>query len=238
MNILIVFAHPEAKSFNGALKEKAIAVLEGNGHVIKTSDLYEMKFKAVADKNDFLELSNPDHFSLTREQSNAFKHKKFAEDIVAEQAKVSWAELIILQFPFWWSGPPAILKGWFDRVLAAGYAYGPGLYDQGNLKGKRALLSITTGSEPAVFGTDKIKGMLEERLFSIQHETLFFSGLTVLEPFIAYSPEWVKNEVREQYLEQYGKLLSDIENIPAIPFHPLQDYDEQYKLKETFYSKR
>ncbi len=42
----------------------------------------------------------------------------------AEQDKVAAAELLVLQFPLWWYGPPAVLKGWLDRVLTAGFAFG------------------------------------------------------------------------------------------------------------------
>lgn len=234
MKILIVYAHPEPKSFNGAMKELAVSVLEQQGHLVRVSDLYAMKFKAVAGKDDFLELSNPNHFNLLKEQSFAYKNQKFADDIVREQEKVSWADFIILQFPLWWSDPPAILKGWLDRVLAAGFAYGPGLYDQGNLRGKKAMLSITTGSEKEVFGVNKIKGQLEERLYNIQHETLFFCGLTVLEPFIAYSPEWGNSETRKKYLSKYELLLTNIDSAPFISYPHLLDYDEHYQLKRTF----
>ena len=60
MKVLIVYAHPEPKSFNGAMKDLAITVLKEQGHEVKVSDLYAMNFKAVADKEDFLELEKTD----------------------------------------------------------------------------------------------------------------------------------------------------------------------------------
>ncbi|QWU17002.1 NAD(P)H dehydrogenase (quinone) [Paenibacillus sophorae] len=54
MNVLIVYAHPEPGSFNGAMKDLAVATLIDEGHQVKVSDLYAMNFKAVADRDDFL----------------------------------------------------------------------------------------------------------------------------------------------------------------------------------------
>ena len=61
------------------------------------------------------------------------------------------ADLLILQFPLWWFGPPAILKGWFERVFTRGFGYMPGRkYDTGLMRGKRAMVSVTTGTSATV----------------------------------------------------------------------------------------
>ncbi|AHV95744.1 NAD(P)H-dependent oxidoreductase [Paenibacillus sabinae] len=65
MNVLIVYAHPEPKSFNGALKDLAVAFLTAEGHQVQVSDLYAMKFKAAADRDDFLKAENPDFFKIS-----------------------------------------------------------------------------------------------------------------------------------------------------------------------------
>lgn len=64
MNVLIVYAHPEPNSFNGALKELAVRVLTEQGHQVQVSDLYAMNFKAVADRDDFENCPTP-NFSNT-----------------------------------------------------------------------------------------------------------------------------------------------------------------------------
>jgi NAD(P)H dehydrogenase (quinone) len=57
------------------------------------------------------------------------------------------ADLLILQFPIWWFGMPAILKGWADWVLARGFAYVAGRkYDTGMFRGKTAMVAATTGT--------------------------------------------------------------------------------------------
>ena len=104
---------------------------------------------------------------------------------VAAQEKLKAADLVILQFPLWWFGLPAMLKGWVDRVMTMGFAYGAGRrYDQGGLKGRRAMLALTTGGPEASYTERGINGPMERILFPIQHGMLYFCGLEVLPPFV------------------------------------------------------
>ncbi|WP_409274747.1 NAD(P)H-dependent oxidoreductase [Neobacillus sp. SCS-31] len=232
MNILIVYAHPEPNSLNGFLKDLAVETLSAAGHEVIVSDLYEKNFKAVADRNDFTELNNPEKLNYIQEQYHASKNRTFTSDILEEQDHLLWADIAIFQFPIWWTESPAILKGWFDRVLAYNFAYGPGHYDQGNLRGKKAMLSITHGaSSLANYGAYGLKGDLDERLFNIQHEKLFFCGMDVIEPFIFHSS--TKEDAKEGLFNDYRKKLLNISNEPVIPFHPLSHY-EKGQLKDQY----
>jgi hypothetical protein len=69
------------------------------------------------------ERANPEFLSIAAEQTPACETGTLASDIVAVQKKLARAEILILQFPIWWFGMPAILKGWADRGLARGFAY-------------------------------------------------------------------------------------------------------------------
>jgi NAD(P)H dehydrogenase (quinone) len=142
MNVLIVYAHPEPKSFNGAMKDVAVETLRGAGHEVVVSDLYAMGFNPVAGQGDMMgERSKTESFSLAREQTVAYENGTLASDIKVEQEKLRKADLVIFQFPIWWFGMPAIMKGWADRVFARGFAYLPGRkYDTGLMKGKLALV--------------------------------------------------------------------------------------------------
>jgi NAD(P)H dehydrogenase (quinone) len=143
MNVLIVLAHPEPNSLNGHLKDIAVETLTSNGDEVKVSDLFAMKFKAVLDEDDFTERVDKSVFNPIIEQYNAVKTGKVPEDVAAEMKKVKWADLIIFQFPVWWTSFPAILKGWIDRVFANGFAFDAAegkMYTEGLLKGKKALL--------------------------------------------------------------------------------------------------
>ena len=144
MNVLIVYAHPSSTSFNAALKNAAIDGLLERGASVKVSDLYEMNFNPVAIMSD---VSVPEN------------EEDVPQDLRIEREKVAWADYIIFQFPMWWTSAPAIVKGWFDRVFAAGFAYGPGIYNHGNLKGKKAMLSFTTGGRHlGSYGPRGLKG--------------------------------------------------------------------------------
>ncbi len=146
VNVLIVYAHPEPKSFNGAMKDLAVATLTDAGHQVVVSDLYAMNFPAIVGAADFLgRRADPEALSIAHEQTKAYREGTLAPEILAEQEKLARADLLILQFPVWWFGMPAILKGWADRVFARGFAYIAGRkYDTGMFRGKTAMVSATT----------------------------------------------------------------------------------------------
>jgi NAD(P)H dehydrogenase (quinone) len=194
MNVLIVFATFDPNSFNTALKEEAVRTLRGAGHQVAVSDLYELKFRAVGDASDYAHPGN------------------YAPDVLAEMKKFEAADLVIFNFPLWWYSVPAILKGWVDRVFASGFAYGggKGVFENGAFKGKKAMLTFTTGSPKDAYGEGKPNGKLEDMLFHIHHGILRYVGMEVLEPFIAFSPGRVSEEERKGYLSAYAQRLKAI----------------------------
>ena len=146
MHILIVYAHQEQHSFSCALKDMAVSVLEAKGHSVEVSDLYAQHFNPVASRDDFTTLSDTRYINYMLEQRTASEHGFFSEDIRTEQEKVLRADLIMFHFPIWWFSAPAMLKGWFDRVFATGVTWNFGhIYDGALLKGKKAMLVVTTG---------------------------------------------------------------------------------------------
>ena len=101
MNILVVFAHPNPESFNGAICQQVCAQLTEQGHQIDLLDLYQ---------NDF----EP---SMSRaERAIYMERDKNIETVEPYVKQLLWADALVLVYPTWWMGPPAILKGWFDRV--------------------------------------------------------------------------------------------------------------------------
>ncbi|MGC4018163.1 MAG: NAD(P)H-dependent oxidoreductase [Muricomes sp.] len=232
MNVLIVYAHPEPKSFNGALKDLAVSTLTAQGHQVQVSDLYDMKFKCAADKADFTKCSNPDFLKYAVEQKHACASDGFVPDIKEEQEKLRWADFVIFQFPLWWYSVPAILKGWFDRVFASGFVYGAeiGRYDTGGLKGRRAMLSLTTGSPREAYTPLGMDGDIYEKiLYHINHGMLYFSGMEPVQPFIAWTPSRDAGE-RKKYLEEYKTVLEHLEDRPSITYHPHSHYDNEHQL--------
>ena len=111
-----------------------------------------MNFDPESDHRNFTTVKNPDFFKQQIEEVHATEVGSLAPDVEAELRKVEACDLMIWQFPLWWFGLPAILKGWADRVFAMGRTYGgERFYENGVFMGKRALLSVTTGEPEAVY---------------------------------------------------------------------------------------
>lgn len=232
MKVLIVHAHPEPQSFNGAMTRTAVQALTQQGHLVQVSDLYAMGWDAALSVNEFSDQANPDFFNPAAEQEHAQKTGVVCVEVAREQEKLREADLVIFQFPVWWFSMPAILKGWVDRVLSRGFAYSSGRkYDTGNLKGKRAMLSITTGTASTLYSPNGIDGDLHHILWPIHNGILAYTGFTVLPPFTAWMPAQVTPDEREGYLQAYTERLWAIEKIEPLFFHPREDYDSNQQLK-------
>jgi len=204
MNVLIVYAHPEPKSFNAAMCERARDALTQAGHEVVVSDLYGEGFNPVAGRHDFVTVADPAVFHYQSEQAHAARHGGYAPDVAREQQRLADADLLILQFPLWWGGVPAILKGWGERVFSYGFGYADGLrFEQGVFKGRRAMISMTTGGTTARFGPDAVYGELERQvLWQIQHLGLEYMGYEVEKPFVAYGAPRTDAAGRAAYLDR------------------------------------
>lgn len=217
MKFFVVHAHPEPKSFNGALTRYAKEILQGQRHKVIISDLYAMQFDPVSDRRNFTSQKDPSYFKQQAEETYAAEVDGFAPDIEAEMEKLFWCDVLIFQFPLYWFGLPAILKGWVDRVFARGRIYGGGKwYDTGVFKGKKAMLSLTTGSDEPVYREDGLNGDIHKILFPINHGIMHFVGFEVLPPFIVWSASHISDERRQGYLEEYKQRLLTINKTPAI----------------------
>ena len=226
MNILIVHAHPEPNSFNAALTAAAVDWFSGQGDGVTVSDLYAMNFDPVSDRRNFLTTRDPVYYKQQIEEMHASQTDGFSPDITGEIEKLEACDALILQFPLWWFGLPAILKGWVDRVLVMGRIYGGGKwYDQGVFAGKRAMLSLTTGGPEATYQPDGLNGAIHRILFPINHGILRFTGFDVLPPFIAYAPAHLNDEQRRSDLDRYRKRLAGWRTDAPIPYPSLKDYD-------------
>jgi len=219
MNVLIVYAHPEPKSFNGAMKDLAVQVLKDAGHSVVVSDLYAMKFTPAGGPGDFLERQDDAFFHYQREQMRATSDALFVPELKAEMDKLVWADLVIFQFPLWWFSLPAILKGWVDRVFAMGFSYGrEQRYATGVFRGKRGMLAMTTGGPPSSYVAGGNHGDLHQLLLPIQHGMFAFVGMDVLPPFVAYGAARVSPEERAAYLEAFRERLLTLESTSPIEF--------------------
>jgi putative NADPH-quinone reductase len=101
MRVLLVHCHPCEGSFGAALRDTALKSLAAAGHETRLLDLYAMGFNPV--------MSAPEREGYHTAGSNELP--------VAEHlAALRWCEALIFTYPTWWYGPPAMLKGWLDRV--------------------------------------------------------------------------------------------------------------------------
>ena len=228
MNVLIVHAHNEPQSFSTALYRLAEETLRGRGHDVQVSDLYAMNWNPVASAADFGARANPEYLVYALEQREGAKAGTIAADIQAELDKLLWADLVIFNFPIYWFSAPAILKGWFDRVLVSGICYGgKRFYDQGGLAGKKALVTVTLGGREHMFGEGAIHGPLEDMLRPILRGTLAYTGMTVLPPFVAWHVPYIGNDARQDFLRQYQDRLQHLEGDQPLEFPRLAQFDER-----------
>lgn len=225
MNVLIVLSHPEPRSFCGALRDAARDALAAGGHAVRESDLHAMGFDPVLGPHTFTDLPAGEPFSAQAAQRRAVAAGTQSADVAAEQAKLAWADLVVVIFPVWWFGVPAMLKGWIDRVFAVDVAYGGGRwFDRGVYRGKRALVACTTGARTDRFAEGGLFGPIDTVLHPLRVGTFNFCGFDTLEPFVAWAAGHVGDDGRTQYLARWRERLARIEHEAPQPFRHLADH--------------
>ncbi len=192
MKVLVVYAHPNPKSYNHAILESFTEGLSQAGHSCEVLDLYAINF-------------NP---CLNTEELAMRMEGKAPEDVQAQQEKVSQAEALVLIHPVWWVGTPAILKGWIDRVFSLGFAYN---YDEtghpvGILKHKKALIINTAGATEADAEVSRMTDILKQ----IESDHIIkFCGINDVQHVIFYNVIMADDTTRKAYLEECRNLGKD-----------------------------
>jgi len=108
MRVNVVYAHPLADSYQASLHRRLVQTLKARGDEVVDFDLYGMKFNPAMDAEE-----RRSHFEVSR----------IPKDLQVYIDALRWAEACVFCFPTWWSGIPAMLKGYFDRVWRPGVAY-------------------------------------------------------------------------------------------------------------------
>jgi NAD(P)H dehydrogenase (quinone) len=137
MRVLVLFAHPLEDSYAAALRDAVVGALKAGGHAVDLCDLYQEAFDPV----------------LSARERRAYRDMPGNGRGVAEHVqRLRQAEGIVLVFPSWWYGMPAILKGYFDRVWLPGVAFefGPQAI-RPLLTGIRVFGVVTTTGAPMWF---------------------------------------------------------------------------------------
>jgi NAD(P)H dehydrogenase (quinone) len=107
MHVLTVLSHPNPNSFSHSVAKRFVEGAQSVGHSVEVADLYAEDFDPI----------------LTERDLQQFKGVAMPDDVLREQARVERSDALCLVHPIWWYGPPAMMKGWFDRVWSAGWAY-------------------------------------------------------------------------------------------------------------------
>ena len=164
MKISVILAHPDRGSFNHAIAQSAIERLKKNGHNVFFHDLYGEDFDPLLTGNEILK--------------DAF----LPQSIRKHCEEIREADGIVIVHPNWWGQPPAILKGWIDRVIRPGIAYefleddsGEGI-PKGLLRAKAAIVFNTSNTAPereeSVFG-DPLKTIWRNCVFGLCGVNIF-----------------------------------------------------------------
>jgi NAD(P)H dehydrogenase (quinone) len=151
MNILIILGHPDKNSFNHAIAETCRNKLLNNGHSVVFHDLY---------KEEFYALLNTDE--MPRNGVIYDTIKKQCADLLSSDA-------IIVIHPNWWGQPPAILKGWIDRVIRPGIAYE---FEEGD-NGEGVPIGLLKAKTALVFNTSNTSEERENNIFKDPLETIW-----------------------------------------------------------------
>lgn len=183
MNHLILYANHNDGSFNHAVLENITNKYLSLGHEVVVRNLYKLNWNPV----------------LTTEDLAAIHEGQVPADIEREQKLVAWADMLTVIYPVWWTGMPAILKGYFDRVFSFGFAYGiteNGI--EGFLKGKKVLLLSSTGQPREVY---EASGMYKAMNMTTDTGIFEFCAMDVVAHLYFPSIQTVSDQVRRDYIE-------------------------------------
>lgn len=234
---LVILVHPEAMSFNGQWAAATASAASALGHELIWSDLYRMDFDPAEGPKHFSD--HDGFFDPLKAQELAAKNHALSVDVAAEIDKIKRADRLIFHFPMWWFGPPAMLKGWFDRVLAHGALHNvEQRFDTGMCRGKKALFCVTTGSSEFESTPSGREGNASMLLWPSAY-ILRYCGFDVLEPIIVHGvhgyqkgDQKVALEARLQdVLRSQTDVLSNFDELRLTQFNADDDFDDKGQLK-------
>ncbi|HAJ26035.1 MAG TPA: NAD(P)H dehydrogenase [Syntrophus sp. (in: bacteria)] len=192
MKHLVVYSHPNPQSFNHAILETVTETLKAKGHEVVVRDLYAVGFDPVLKATDF----------------EGIQSGNLPQDIKAEQGHIAWADVMTFIHPVWWTGLPAMFKGYIDRVFCYGFAYS--FDDKGlvpHLKGKKVLIVNTQGTPKAAYDAS---GMFEAMKMTSDTGIYKFCGLEVMDHLFLPAVPMVKDEARKGYLAQVKEAVAKL----------------------------
>ncbi|MBF0216846.1 MAG: NAD(P)H-dependent oxidoreductase [Candidatus Omnitrophica bacterium] len=192
MKHLIVYCHPNPASFNHAILEKVKETFENGKNEVRIRDLYQLDLDPVLKGKDLM----------------LMKEGKVEKDVEEEQKNIVWADTITFIYPIWWTGLPARLKGYIERVFTPGFAYaytekGP----EGLLKSKKVLILNTTGSPRERY---EAMGMFKSFYNTMDTGIFEFCGMKVIGHEFFSAVPFVSQDHRADMLDEVEQIAERI----------------------------
>ena len=236
---LIVLAHPDRRSFNAAWAQASMDACKALGDKVLVSDLVAMDFDAVERAAHYPAHPEDQAFDPLKAQETAAAQDTMPADVVAEIEKLRRADRVIFHFPIWWFAPPAVLKGWFDRVLAHGATHDvDNRFDRGLFRGRKALFCVTTGSRAEESAYNGKEGDVTMLLWPAAY-TLRYLGFDVAVPEIQHGVHGYHRDSRREALSarlnralaNQAELVAGLPDRPCLSFNADSDFDVQGRLR-------
>lgn len=237
----MVLAHPDSRSFNSNWAAATVSAAKAQGREVLFSDLCSMRFDAVERADHYPGFPSYKVFDPLKAQHDYAARETLPDVVAGEIAKIEAADWIIFHFPLWWFAPPAILKGWFERVLVHGRLHTVDRrFDTGLFKGRKALFCVTTSAsdaECAFNGKEADTAML---LWSSAY-TLRYLGFTVLEHKLVHGVHgYFEGEEKrlldsrlQSVLKNQTELVDAFDSRPGLNFNADMDFDSRGRLKHS-----
>lgn len=238
MRAHIVLAHPEAKSFNAHLSGISQRVLGAAGYKTTLSDLYAMDFDPREGPHHYSSRKNAKVFHAQTEQRFNADNDTTPTDVNLETQRLLDCDLLVVHFPLWWFGMPAILKGWMDRVFVYGKMYRSiKRYDAGICAGKKMIACVTTGASEDSCSHNGREGDTHLHLWPILFPFRYL-GFDVFEPEIFHGVGGVAFveghegglSTLEANFNLWTEALETLSSRPFIQYNRDTDFDDSKRL--------
>lgn len=238
MHAHIVLAHPEKTSFNAHLSGVSQQVLSTTGWQSTLTDLYAIDFDPREGPQHYSSRKDKETFHAQTEQRHNSDNETLSPEVNLEIENLLKFDLLIVHFPLWWFGMPAILKGWMDRVFVYGRMYQSVMrYDKGICAGKKMIACVTAGASENSCSHNGREGDTQLHLWPILFPFRYL-GFEVLQPEVFHGVGGVgfieNNEgdlnTLEVYSSQWTASLETLSSRAVVQYNHDNDFDESKRL--------